>query len=117
VECPRTRGSELRWRTGRTLPDAALESNVRSNLNISAPSLTYGARSANGRQPALHVINDEMTISSLDHMSPASPNGSDGLMRRPSGWSPEPDPSLRSQPRRGPLTATDKALAAAMATT
>jgi hypothetical protein len=23
VECPRTRGSELRWRTGRTLPDAA----------------------------------------------------------------------------------------------
>jgi hypothetical protein len=24
VECPRTRGSELRWRTGRTLPDAAL---------------------------------------------------------------------------------------------
>ena len=23
MECPRTRGSELRWRTGRTLPDAA----------------------------------------------------------------------------------------------
>ncbi len=26
MECPRTRGSELRWRTGRTLPDAALDS-------------------------------------------------------------------------------------------
>ena len=24
MECPRTRGSELRWRTGRTLPDTAL---------------------------------------------------------------------------------------------
>jgi hypothetical protein len=97
VECPRTRGSELRWRTGRTLPDAARGWPIpyRGSSSLDPGGSRGRARSAiaerdaaAGRLPARQLLFTRQAATDGRRVRPACPTGPGRPLPGPRlGWS------------------------------